>query len=241
MLQATSGLVLRSVKYGETSLITTIYTKHFGIQTYLLQGVRSNKKNTAKAARFQPATLLDMVVYHQANKNLQRIREAEYHHVYRLLPASVLRYAVAVFVCELILKTLTEPETNESLYLFLETFFIHLDDADEKAVLDMPVRFTLEWATHMGFGIQNRWQENNPVLDFQNGCFTAAPDLPSSAFAEEDISKGLSDCLYPDASPSQTTVPKRKLLEAGLHYLRWHLPGLGMLKSMDVLQDVLHA
>ncbi|MBS1655487.1 MAG: recombination protein O N-terminal domain-containing protein, partial [Bacteroidetes bacterium] len=63
-LHKTKGIVLRTVKYGETSVIVTIYTELFGIQSYLVNGVRvSSKKGSGKANLFQPSAILDMVVY----------------------------------------------------------------------------------------------------------------------------------------------------------------------------------
>lgn len=40
----TKGIVLRTVKYGETSLVVSIYTEMFGLQQYMVNGVRTNKK-----------------------------------------------------------------------------------------------------------------------------------------------------------------------------------------------------
>jgi DNA repair protein RecO (recombination protein O) len=58
-LHKTKGLVLRTVKYGETSIIVTIFTELFGVQTYLVNGVRSSsKKGAGKAGLFQPAACL---------------------------------------------------------------------------------------------------------------------------------------------------------------------------------------
>ncbi len=38
-LHNTKGIVLRTVKYGETSVIVTIFTELFGIQSYIVNGV----------------------------------------------------------------------------------------------------------------------------------------------------------------------------------------------------------
>jgi DNA repair protein RecO (recombination protein O) len=51
MTHKTKGIVLRNIKYGETSLVVNIFTELFGIQTYLVNGVRSSKKSSAKAKR----------------------------------------------------------------------------------------------------------------------------------------------------------------------------------------------
>ena len=48
-IHKTRGIVLRSVKYGETSLVVTIFTEIFGLQSYIVNGVRaSTKKATGK-------------------------------------------------------------------------------------------------------------------------------------------------------------------------------------------------
>ena len=50
MLFKTKGIVMRAVKYGETSLVVTIFTELFGMQTYMVNGVRiSSPKSAPKA------------------------------------------------------------------------------------------------------------------------------------------------------------------------------------------------
>ena len=69
MIHKTKGIVIRVVKYGETSVIVSIYTELFGIQSYIVNGVRtSSKKASGKASQFQPAAILDLVVYHNELK-----------------------------------------------------------------------------------------------------------------------------------------------------------------------------
>ena len=71
----TKGIVLRTVKYGETSVIVAVFTEKFGVQSYLVNGVRiSTKKGSGKANLFQPSAILEMVVYHNELKQLQRLR-----------------------------------------------------------------------------------------------------------------------------------------------------------------------
>ena len=83
-LHKTKGIVLRSVKYGETSLVVTLLTELFGVQSYIVNGVRvSTKKGTGKAVLFQPAAMLDLVVYHNELKHLNRIKEFKWAHLYK--------------------------------------------------------------------------------------------------------------------------------------------------------------
>ena len=83
MTHKTKGVVLRTVKYGETSVIASVYTELFGVQSYIVKGVRqATKKSQGKSNYFQPGALLNMVVYHNELKNLQFIKEYEWSYLY---------------------------------------------------------------------------------------------------------------------------------------------------------------
>src|SRR6202008_826220 len=106
-LHKTKGIGVRTVKYGETSLIVTIYTELFGIQSYLVNGVRTaTRKGPGKANLFQPSAILDLIVYHNDLKNLQRIREFKWGVLYQHIFFDVLKNAVALFMVELLQKCL---------------------------------------------------------------------------------------------------------------------------------------
>jgi DNA repair protein RecO (recombination protein O) len=109
-LHHTKGIVLRTVKYGETSVIVTIFTELFGIQSYLVNGVRTaSKKGSGKANLFQPTSILDMVVYHNELKQLQRIKEFRWSFLYQHILSDVRKNAVALFTVELLTKCLKQP------------------------------------------------------------------------------------------------------------------------------------
>ena len=74
MLQKTRGIALSFIKYRDTSIIAKIFTEEFGMQSYIVNGVRSKSAKT-KIALFQPLTLLELVVYHNKKKEIHRISE----------------------------------------------------------------------------------------------------------------------------------------------------------------------
>src|SRR5919112_4260548 len=101
MLHKTKGIVLRTVKYGETSLIVTMFTELFGLQSYLVNGVRqASKKGGAKATFFQPASILELVAYHSDFNKLQRLREYKWDFLYQHILSDVRKNAVALFMVE---------------------------------------------------------------------------------------------------------------------------------------------
>ena len=105
MIHQTKGIVLRTIKYGETSVVVNIFTELFGIQSYLVNGVRSSGK-TLKANFFQPASILEMEVYHNELKNLQRIKEFKWNYLYKNILNDVVKNSVALYMIELLQKCL---------------------------------------------------------------------------------------------------------------------------------------
>ncbi len=94
MIFTTKGIVLRTIKYGETSVIASIFTEMFGIQSYLVNGVRTAGKS-GKAHFFQPSSILEMEVYHNELKNLQRIKDLKWSVLYKNILSDITKNSVA--------------------------------------------------------------------------------------------------------------------------------------------------
>jgi len=155
-LHKTKGIVLRTVKYGETSVIVTIFTEIFGVLSYLVNGVRtSTKKGSGKANLFQPTAILDLVVYHNETKNLQRIKEFKWGYLYQHIFSDVPKNAVALFMVELLTKCLKQPEANADLFNFCEDAFMHLDESKGAVMANFPLFFALHLSNFFGFKPHN--------------------------------------------------------------------------------------
>src|SRR6478735_4683644 len=153
-LHKTKGIVLRTVKYGETSLVVTMFTELFGLQSYLVNGVRAvPKKGTAKANLFQPAAVLDLIAYHNEFKNLQRLKEFKWAELNQELFSDVRKNAVAQFMIELLGKCLKQPEPNDELFYFIEDALHHLNAANQTITANFPLFFALHLAVFFGFRI----------------------------------------------------------------------------------------
>ena len=243
MVHNTRGVVLRTVKYGETSVIVLIYTELFGIQSYLVNGVRTSGKKSSKANIFQPASILDLEAYHNELKNLQRLKEFRWQCIFKDIFFNVRKNAVALFMVELLQKTLKQPEQNSDLYEFIEDAFINLDSSDEVVTANFPLYFALHLGTFFGFRIQDDYSAKNNLLDLAEGNFVA--ERPGhSYYLEEDLSEHTS-YLLKVMQPAELEQMKlnhklrRQLLDAYLLFYALHIPDFGSLKSLAVLQEIL--
>ena len=185
-LHKTKGIVLRAVKYGETSLIVTMFTELFGLQSYLVNGVRtSTKKGSGKANLFQPTAILDLVVYHNELKHLNRIKEFKWSYLYQHIFSDVPKNAVALFMIELLTKCLKQPEANPELFEFCEDAFIHLDESTGSVMANFPLFFALHLPVFFGFRISDEYSDKNSIVDLQEGMFVIRTSRSFSFFGRQ--------------------------------------------------------
>lgn len=243
MIQETEGIVLRNVKYGDTSLVSTIYTRAFGLQSYLIQGVRSDKKSANKANLFQPGNELNLMVYHVPNKNLQRIREARMHYWFEAIHQVMVKQSVMVFCVELFSKVVTQPETNEELYEFLSNAIRTIDTTAVEQLANFHLQFSLSLAQWMGFGIQERYSDDTPVLDLMQGNFVSASSPHGLEFTDGFYAKTISELNQIAIEDGYRIALHREqrldIIHVLIRYLQLHVQSMGKIKSLDVLPDIL--
>jgi DNA repair protein RecO (recombination protein O) len=242
MLHQTEGIVLRSVKFRESSIVTTIYTAAFGIQSYLVNGVYSAKKGRSDGARFQPGALLDLVVYHNAQKRLQRIREAAWSVVYSSLLSDVVKNCAALYITELLHKSIRQPEPNAELYAFLRDNLLSLDESGAAVTANIPLYVTIHLPRFLGFGISGSTASEERWLDLQEGSYVdKVPPHPHFISGEQ---AQLTARLLAARNPREleglviSKALKRELYNRYQEYYLLHVPEFGRVKSLEVLNAI---
>ena len=243
MTHKTKGIVLRSIKYGETSLVVTIFTELFGVQTYMVNGVRTTKNGSAKANYFQPAAILDMVVYHSENKAMHRIKEFSWAYLYDTVLTDVIKNSIASYMVELLQKSLKQPEANSDLFHFCEDALMQLDKSSRKTAANFPVFFALHLAWFLGFRITDNYDEENGILDLQEGVFTDhQPVHPNFLSGEAAV---LTSQLLRVMQPYELDdlklnhIIRRQLLLSYQDYYALHISEFGQMKTLMILHEVL--
>lgn len=244
MTHATKGIVLRTVKYGETSVIASIYTELFGVQSYMVKGVRqSTRKSQGKAGLFQPGAILQMEVYHNDLKQLQFIKEYGWAFLYDKVFFNVVRNAVAMYIIEVLQHSLKQPEANPELFYLIEDTLKQLDRGNDTLVANLPLYFTLHLGSELGFQLQGEFSKRTPVLDLQEGMFTS--EMPVHPYFVSGETASFASRInniqfYNDLE--EITMPRlqrRELLENLQHYIALHVTDFGTLRSLEILQEVL--
>ena len=245
MIHKTKGIVLRSIKYGETSLVLTVFTELFGLQSYIVNGVRTvSKKGSSKSVFFQPSAILDLVVYHNEFKNLQRIKEYKWAHLYHHIFSDVRKNSVALFMVEILTKCLKQPEPNPELFYFVEDALMHLDKSGDTVAANFPLFFALHLAVFFGFRINDEFSEEKHYLDLEEGLFTATqPRHPNYL---DDKAAEITSYILKVQQPAELEELKlnqefrRFLLSSYEAYYQLQIADFGTMKTLPVLREMMN-
>jgi len=243
MTHKTKGIVLRAIKYGETSLVVTIFTELFGIQTYMVNGVRSSKKASAKANYFQPAAILDLIVYHSENKGMQRIKEFSWAFLYENVLTDVVKNSIAAYLIELLQKCLKQPETNTDLFDFCEACLLQVDKSNKKMAANFPLFIALQLTHFFGFRMADNYDSRNCFLDLREGNFIDHQPIHPHFISDEPafITSQLLKVMQPHELEefNLNHVVRRQLLLHYQSYYALHMPEFGQMKTLMILHEVL--
>lgn len=237
MILSTPGIVLSSIKYGDSSLIVKIFTREAGLKSYLVKGVLKSRKGKLKAAYFQPLTQLELTVTHREKVNLHYIREAQVHYAYESLPTNWTKQAIVLFLAEVLTKVIREEEQNIALYEYLETALQWLDTHDH--IANFHLVFLLQLTKYLGF-FPDTSKQHLPYFDLVEGHFTQQPGIHPVLQEDEIVHfKSLLGTHFEASHTVQLSKQERRhMLDVILTYFEVHLQGFSQPKSLAVLHEV---
>lgn len=240
MLEKTRGIILHTVKYGDTSLILTVYTEKFGRQAFLINAVR-NSKSKIKAGILQPLFIVDLEVYEKKTREVQRIREAKVAYPYISIPFDIIKTTQAIFLSEVLFRVLQEEESNQSLFHFLEGTLLFFDLMEKEKSL-FYIWFLVHLTGYLGIvpdiqGVQEGW------LDMQKGILVSSEPLHTQ-FMDRNTTMKLKQMLQiqlQDLEGFSLTREERQILVKNiLEYYHLHFNNMVNLKSLEILREVFH-
>lgn len=240
MLHKTRGIVLKVTDYGEASVIVQLLTEKFGMQSYIINGI---KKPKAKISRnmLQPLHLLDMVVYHKSTGSVQRIKELKNAPMLLHMPYDVVKSSIALFLNEVLYKAVKQQSPDEQLFDYVFHGVELLDNLGE-GVANFHLLFMLGLTRFLGFYPDNKQVEGASYFDMQNGVFGRfKPEggfflsPPHTAHFAGLLNRGFDDLPAIKLSNDE----RRYLIARLLEYYALHIEGFGNIRSHDVLEEVL--
>ena len=239
MAEKIKGLVLNVRKYNDKNCIVTLYTRERGRLSFI-SPLGSGKSGNARRARLQPLAVITTEFNYKPSSELQRLGGVASAEVWSDLYFHPAKRAMALFISEFLHRLLNATMPDPALFDFLIQS-VRLLDRMDKGIPDFHIPFLVALLTYSGIQPDVSNYRAGYVFDFSTGGFVDEHESKGPVIAGEDA-KAVAFVARIDFSNMKklrlTSVNRRQILYGLLNYFSYHFPGLGSLKSPEVLREI---
>ncbi|KKX49730.1 MULTISPECIES: DNA repair protein RecO [Sphingobacterium] len=240
MLHKTRGIVLKTTNYSESSVVSQIYTEHFGLQSYLVNGARKPKAKI-RSGFLQALHPLDMVVTFKDNNSLHRINEARQVPPLKSIPYDIVKSSLAIFLNEVLYKILREQSGDPFLFEYLYQAILWLDNS-ETNLANFHLVFLINLSRFLGF-YPVEASKNYPYFNLESATFSN--QLPEHPYVLQEphttlFRKLMATEFNSSEDIKMSTKDRQILLEKIIDYYRLHLTNFREIKSLYILEEIFH-
>ena len=234
------GIVLRTVKYGDNSLIADVYTLYNGCLPFMVR-IPKGKKRSSSRMLFQPLTQLAFDADIRPGARMHYFKEVHIALPYVDIPINIYKVTMVMFLAEFLSYAIAKEGKNEPLYAFLK-YALEWLDACKGDFSNFHLVFLIKLTLFIGFYPNTDGYRKGDTFDLLNGCFSPIA-LPAEGrilppdrarFVRPLIAMNFDTMHHFHFNHRQRT----DVLEVLVEYYRLHVPGFPPLRSMDVLKEV---
>lgn len=238
----TRGIVVRTLRYGESSVITDIFTAEKGLCSFIGGSVRT-ARSRMPFSLFQPLSPVVLVSYWKEDVSaLHRLKECRADMPLTGIPFELKKGAVALFMAEVLRKCLHPGEAHPALFEFLSEV-VQYTDVTPGSVAHLPLYFLVHLAEHLGIQPHLPDPEEGPqFFDLREGYTSVLPPAHGLHLSPDDTDRlrVLTAADIADiADLAFTGQERRHLLHRLLTYYQIHVEGFNEINTPDVLELVL--
>jgi DNA repair protein RecO (recombination protein O) len=247
MQQTLRGIVLRTVKYGDTSIIVDLFTESHGRMSFMASTSRA-KRSVRNVSFWQPLSMVEFSAELLPNGGkLPRPSDVRTYYNYMDLPFSPVKSTLALFLSEFLSAALREEKENAPLFRYIESSLQWLDLAEAPAsVANFHLAFLMHLSRFIGIypnlDINSQLSTVNCQLYFDLLAGTYCDHRPSHPhFLQGQEAQNLPTLFrmnYPTMHLFRLSRRERqRILQVLNTYYRLHVPQFPELKSLEVLQE----
>lgn len=200
--------MLHLVRVSDRTSVLHLYTGAAGRSAYYVYGSRSK----GRSALFSPLTLLSIDAVHREGRDIQQLRDCSAAYVAVNTPFDIRRRTVALFITEVLYRTLTLPEPDAVLFSFLSETVKMLDTRPDPE--NAPLEFLLDYISFLGFAPD--W--NDP----SNSDFAVLKDIDSLSWRTLSLPR----------------TERQRLINGLMNYYLFHISDFRIPKSLDILTQI---
>jgi DNA repair protein RecO (recombination protein O) len=238
MRQVIQGIYLGHINYSESSVIGRFYTRQFGKRSFIIKGAKSKKSKIAPLLQSLNEVEITSNFQEEKNLNLSFGVHMDFHHT--SLATDIRKGTIAMFMAEILNKSIIEEEPNPMLYGFVQGSIRKLEQQEFSPHFHL--LFLIEYSLFLGFYPRTSPVKSNEYFNLSDGIFeheNYKSPFHLSAIASTHLSGILSygETYFDDSQVSK--LDRIELLNGLVRYFEIQL-GLksGSFKSHSVLQTI---
>jgi len=239
MLTKTKAIVLHAFKYGEAQMIVDLLTEECGRVSCIVKPSAAPRSKVRKQ-HFQPLTILDLVLDIRHAARLQRVAETAVAVPFTSLPFNPYKLSIAMFMAEFLRMVTRSEPVNGQLFTYIENGIRWFDECDG-GFANFHLVFMMRLTKFLGFYPNTENYEPECWFDLRTSCFCRYAPLHHDALKPEDAAR-IGVLLRMNFSTmhlfKMSHGDRNRLVSVIISYYRLHLPDMGELKSLDVLQEI---
>lgn len=233
--ESTRAIILKKVAYAGSSAIVTAYTEQFGTTSFMVRGL---SRKGGKSAAVQPLSLVEIECNYKPSRQVQMLTDISLNEYSVSITTHPYKTAVALFLAEVLSKTLREESPDEELFQYLFGSIQYFAEDDFSA--DFHLIFLNKLMRFFGFTPSGAISEEAPYFDLQHGSFISKRSGAIHC-ANGELSAAFSTLLalnFESNRPAWSNEIRRQLLQLIITYYGLHLEGMGTIKSLPILEEI---
>ena len=235
----TKAIVLKSVKYGDGSLVVDMLTRERGRVSFIVR-IPKTPKGKLKKQFFQPMSVLSLVFDYRQRSSLQRIRDIAVLRPFASIPFEPFKISLAIFLAEFLAYATRDEQQNVPLFEFVENSLLWLDNASS-GYTNFHIVFMTRLSQFVGFWPSLDGYGRDCLFDLREGCFTSVAPLYSDVLSpsEAHLVPILMRMNYRSMRLLRLNREQRNhITDMILYYYRLHVPEMPELRCLDVLKEL---
>ena len=234
------AIVLSVVKYGESSLVVNAFTEEHGRRGYVCSAPKVRRGASVSSALL-PLAYVSFVASSRPHASLRRMRDVHLVSPFVSLPFNPLRRSVAMFIAELLVRTLPDEVPDPELFDFLVSSISAFDAGLVKGEANFHLFVMMRLSAYLGFAPDVR-RDSAPLFDMQAGAWTSS--IPVHSFV---VSGRMADAWHALSqveldglnSLSLSRADRHELIDLLSQYFRLHHPRFSELRSHEVFKQLM--
>ena len=174
MIISTKAIVLRKIKYSDSSLIVDVFTELEGRKSFFIKGILGKTKTKLKNSHFQPLSQILIKYNKREKKKINFLIECKIHNHCQNLYLDYRKSSIILFLNEILNMCILEEACNKELFSFLENSLDWLDNNDK--ISNFHMMFILNLLKYLGINPHLK-SSNSKFLSLETSTHWQSPSL----------------------------------------------------------------